>query len=255
MINNPFSIEGKTILVTGASSGIGRATAITCASMGARVVLVGRNVARLEKTQQSIRGLEIRGLEVGEVFAADLTDEAQVQNLVEAVPAIDGIACCAGVADMNPFSFVTAEEMERVFKVNCFAPVMLVNKLLKAKKLNKGASVVFVSSVDGPKVVHAGNTVYSGSKSALVGMARNMAIDLAKKKIRVNCVLPGTTDTPMIRTENVTEEMLAENAKLFPLQRFAQPEEIANAIIYLLSDASSFVTGTELVVDGGYSII
>ena len=189
------------------------------------------------------------------MFVADLTDEAQVQNLVEAVPAIDGIACCAGVADMNPFSFVTAEEMKRVFKVNCFAPVMLVNKLLKAKKLNKGASVVYVSSVDGPKVVHAGNTVYSGSKSALVGMARNMAIDLAKKKIRVNCVLPGTTNTPMIRTENVTEEMLAENAKLFPLQRFAQPEEIANAIIYLLSDASSFVTGTELVVDGGYSIV
>ena len=243
MIYNPFSIEGKTILVTGASSGIGRATAITCASMGARVVLVGRNVARLK---------EVGGQDM---FVADLTDEAQVQNLVEAVPAIDGIACCAGVADMNPFSFVTAEEMERVFTVNCFAPVMLVNKLLKAKKLNKGASIVFVSSVDGPKVVHAGNTVYSGSKSALVGMARNMAIDLAKKKIRVNCVLPGTTDTPMIRTENVTEEMLAENAKLFPLQRFAQPEEIANAIIYLLSDASSFVTGTELVVDGGYSVI
>lgn len=242
-MNNPFTIENKTILVTGASSGIGRATAITCASMGARVVLVGRNVARLK---------EVGGQDM---FVADLTDEAQVQNLVEAVPAIDGIACCAGVADMNPFSFVTAEEMERVFKVNCFAPVMLVNKLLKAKKLNKGASVVFVSSVDGPKVVHAGNTVYSGSKSALVGMARNMAIDLAKKKIRVNCVLPGTTDTPMIRTENVTEEMLAENAKLFPLQRFAQPEEIANAIIYLLSDASSFVTGTELVVDGGYSVI
>ena len=114
---------------------------------------------------------------------------------------------------------------------------------------------MFVSSVDGPKVVHAGNTIYSGSKSALVGMARNMAIDLMGKKIRVNCVLPGTTDTPMIRTANVTEEQLAETAKQFPMKRFAQPEEIAHAIIYLLSDASSYVTGTELVVDGGYSIV
>lgn len=253
---NPFSIEGKTILVTGATSGIGRATAMACAELGARVVLVGRNEERLNETlhlmsreQSSLNG----GMHLA--IPCDLTDEAQVQALVESVPAIDSVACCAGVAEMKPFAFVTEEDMERVFKVNCFAPVMLVNKLLEAKKLNKGGSVVFVSSVDGPKIVHAGNSVYSGSKSALVGMARNMAIDLASKKIRVNCVLPGTTDTPMIRTENVTEEMLAETARQFPLKRFAQPEEIANVIIFLLSDAASFITGTELTVDGGYSII
>lgn len=253
---NPFSIEGKTILVTGATSGIGRATAVACAELGARVVLVGRNEERLNETlhlmsreQSSLNG----GMHLA--IPCDLTDEAQVQALIEEVPAIDGVACCAGVAEMKPFAFVAEEDVERVFEVNCFAPVMLVNKLLKAKKLNKGGSVVFVSSVDGPKIVHAGNSVYSGSKSALVGMARNMAIDLASKKIRVNCVLPGTTDTPMIRTENVTEEMLAETAKQFPLKRFAQPEEIANAIIFLLSDAASFITGTELTVDGGYSII
>ena len=248
-MNTPFSIENKTILVTGATSGIGRATAITCAQLGAKVVTVGRNQERLDSLMQELEGNEHL------VINADLTDEAQVQGLLETVPAIDGVACCAGVAEMKPFAFVTEEDVERVFKVNCFAPVMLVNKLLKAKKLNKGGSVVFVSSVDGPKVVHAGNSVYSGSKSALVGLARNMAIDLASKKIRVNCVLPGTTDTPMIRTENVTEEMLAETAKQFPLKRFAQPEEIANAIIFLLSDGASFITGTELTVDGGYSII
>ncbi len=248
-MNNPFTIEGKTILVTGATSGIGRATAITCAGLGAKVVAFGRNQERLNSLMQELEGdghLAIK---------ADLTDEAQVQALLEKVPAVDGVACCAGVAEMKPFAFVTEEDVERVFKVNCFAPVMLVNKLLKAKKLNKGGSVVFVSSVDGPKVVHAGNSVYSGSKSALVGLARNMAIDLASKKIRVNCVLPGTTDTPMIRTENVTEEILAETAKAFPLKRFAQPEEIANAIIFLLSDGASFITGTELTVDGGYSIV
>ena len=248
-MNTPFTIEGKTILVTGATSGIGRATAITCAGLGAKVVAVGRNQERLDSLMQELEG------DGHLAISTDFIDEAQVQSLLEAVPTIDGVACCAGVAEMKPFAFVTEEDVERMFKVNCFAPVMLVNKLLKTKKLNKGASVVFVSSVDGPKVVHAGNSVYSGSKSALVGLARNMAIDLASKKIRVNCVLPGTTDTPMIRTENVTEEMLAETAKAFLLKRFAQPEEIANAIIFLLSDAASFVTGTELTVDGGYSIV
>lgn len=248
-MKNPFNIEGKTIIVTGATSGIGRATAITCAQLGAKVVAVGRNLEQLDSLMQELEGNGHLAIN------ADLTDEAQVQALLESVPAVDGVACCAGVAEMKPFAFVTEEDVERVFKTNCFAPVMLVNKLLKAKKLNKGGSVVFVSSVDGPKIVHAGNSVYSGSKSALVGLARNMAIDLASKKIRVNCVLPGTTDTPMIRTENVTEEMLAETAKLFPLKRFAQPEEIANAIIFLLSDGASFITGTELTVDGGYSII
>ena len=133
--------------------------------------------------------------------------------------------------------------------------MILVNKLLKAKKLQKGSSAVFVSSIDGPKVVHAGNSVYSASKNALVGMARNMAIDLAGKRIRVNCVLPGTTDTEMIRTANVTEEMLLETAKTLPLKRFAMPNEIANAIVFLLSEAGSYITGTELVVDGGSSLV
>ena len=156
---------------------------------------------------------------------------------------------------MNPFSFVIRSEFDRVFGVNFFGPVLLVKALIKAKKVKRDSSVVFVSSVDGPRIVHVGNSVYSASKSALVGMARNMAIDLAPKKIRVNCVLPGTTDTPLIRTGNVTEEELEENARKFPLKRFGKPEDMAYGIIYLLSDASGFVTGTELVIDGGYSII
>lgn len=246
---NPFSLEGKTVIVTGASSGIGKATAILCAEMGAKVVALGRNEQRLAETMAQLQG-------EGHVLSAfDLNDEKAMDAAIAALSLIDGVACCAGVANMNPFQFVAKEEMDRVFSANFFSPVMLVNKLLKAKKLQKGSSVVFVSSVDGPKVVHAGNSVYSASKSALVGMARNMAVDLVGKKIRVNSVLPGTTDTEMIRTANVTEEILQETAKTLPMKRFATPQEIANAIVFLLSDASSYITGAELLVDGGSSIV
>jgi len=246
---NPFDIAGRTILVTGAASGMGKATALLCAKMGAKVMAADFNTEGLKNTLSELEGDGHIG------YTINLADESSWEQMLAEMPAINGFAGCAGIANMNPFPFISQDEMDKVFHVNFFGPVMLVNKLLKAKKLEKGSSVVFVSSVDGPKVVHAGNSVYSAAKNALVGMARNMAIDLAGKKIRVNCVLPGTTDTPLIRTANVTEEMLAETAKQFPLKRFGTPEDMANAIVYLLSDGSSFVTGTELTVDGGYSII
>lgn len=246
---NPFTLEGKTILVTGASSGIGKATSLLCADMGAKVIAIGRKELRLEEMVFSLTG-------EGHVkMVLDLNDEKAVDAAVSEIPLLDGVANCVGVANMNPFQFVDRQEMDGVFSTNFFSPVMLVNKLLKAKKLQKGSSVVFVSSIDGPKVIHAGNSVYSASKSALVGMARNMAIDLIRKKIRVNCVLPGTTDTEMIRTANVTEEMLQETAKSLPMKRFAKPDEIAAAIAFLLSEASSYMIGTEIVVDGGSSIV
>ena len=236
-------------MVTGASSGIGRATAILCAGMGAKVFLNGRNAERLQETLRQLEG------EGHTVCCCDITDESAVGQAVAEMPILDGIALCSGIAQMTPFQFIDRKVLDKVMENNFCSPVMLVNTLLKVKKVQKGSSVVFVSSVDGSKVVHAGNSVYSASKSALVGMARNMAIDLMGKKIRVNCVLPGTTDTSMIHTENVTEEMLQETAKSLPMKRFAKPEEIANAVVFLLCDASSYITGTELVVDGGSSII
>lgn len=246
---NPFSLEGKTILVTGAASGMGKATAVTCAKMGAAIVAADYNEEGLAVVMKELEG-------DGHLsFVLNLADENTWSRLLNDAPVLDGIANCAGIANMNPFNFISREEMDKVFNVNFFGPVLLTKSLLKAKKLNKGGSVVFVASIDGPRVVHAGNSVYSAGKSALVGMARNMAIDLASKKIRVNCILPGTTDTPLIRTSNVTEESLAEVAKTFPLKRFGTPDDMANGIVYLLSDASSFVTGTELVIDGGYTLV
>ena len=246
---NPFSIEGKTILITGAASGMGKATALACAKMGAQVVAADYNAEGLSNTMNELEG-------DGHVsFVLNLADESTWADLMANTPALDGIANCAGIANMNPFMFVSREEFDKVFNINFFGPVLLTKSLIKAKKLHKGGSVVFVASMDGTKIVHAGNSVYSASKSALMGVARNMAIDLAPKKIRVNCILPGTTDTPLIRTDNVTEESLAEVAKTFPLKRFGTPEDMAYGIIYLLSDASSFVTGTELTIDGGYTIL
>lgn len=246
---NPFSIEGKTILVSGAASGMGKATAIACAKMGAHVVGADFNVEGLSKTMSELEGIGHQS------FAINLAEESTWADLLTDAPVFDGIANCAGIANMNPFMFVDRDEFEKVFNINFFGPVLLTKRLIKAKKLNKGGSVVFVASMDGTKIVHAGNSVYSASKSALMGVARNMAIDLAPKKIRVNCILPGTTDTPLIRTRNVTEESLAEVARSFPLKRFGTPEDMAYGIIYLLSDASSFVTGTELTIDGGYTIL
>ena len=246
---NPFSLVGKTILVTGAGSGMGRATAVACSKMGANVIAT---VHKLDDIDSVLSSLEGAG---HQAFALDLSSEDSWDALLRADFTLDGIASCAGIVNMNPFPFIDRKEMDKVFSVNFFGPVLLVKELLKKKKLSKGASVVFVSSVDGPRIVHGGNSVYSASKSALVGMARNMAVDLASKKIRVNCVLPGTTDTALIRTSNVTEEELQENIKKFPLKRYGTPEDMAYAIIYLLSDASSFVTGTELVVDGGFSLL
>ena len=246
---NPFSIEGKTILVTGAASGMGKATAIACAKMGAHVVAADYNTAGMAQTIGELDG------EGHEQFTINLAEESTWGDLIMNTPVLDGIANCAGIANMNPFMFVNREEFDKVFNINFFGPVLLTKSLIKAKKLNKCGSIVFVASMDGTKIVHAGNSVYSASKSALMGISRNMAIDLAPKKIRVNCVLPGTTDTPLIRTGNVTEESLAEVAKTFPLKRFGTPEDMAYGIIYLLSDASSFVTGTELTIDGGYTIL
>jgi len=246
---NPFSLRGKNILVTGAASGMGKATAIACAKMGAHVVAADLNADGLAQTIGELEG------EGHLPFTLNLADDNTWEELIANTPVLDGIANCAGIANMNPFMFVNREEFDKVFNINFFGPVLLTKSLIKAKKLNKGGSVVFVASMDGTKIVHAGNSVYSASKSALMGMARNMAIDLAPKRIRVNCILPGTTDTPLIRTGNVTEESLAEVAKSFPLKRFGTPEDMAYGIIYLLSDASSFVTGTELTIDGGYTIL
>ena len=249
MSYNPYSLEGKTILVTGASSGIGKATAIECSKLGARVVITGRDEARLQQTLSSLEG------EGHVVNTADLGEDDGIRFLVERVPVLNGIVHAAGISDTVLFQFLKKERLENIFNINFFAPVVLSQLLLKKKLLQKGGSIVFLSSIDGPVTAHIGNSMYSATKGALSAMMQNMSIELASKGIRVNAVLPGMTETPLIHNDDITQEQLNKDMELYPLKRYADPREIAWAIIYLLSDASTFTIGASLVVDGGFTIL
>lgn len=249
MISNPFSLEGKTILVTGSTSGIGRATAIECSKMGARVVVTGRNEERAKETISMLNG-------VGHSYiVADLGTMEGIDKLVEESPVLDGCVNNAGYNVLQLVPFIKHDDMEKIFDVNAEAPIYLTHRLVKSKKLAKGASVVFTSSISARGVCSPGNSLYSATKAAMTAFMRNAAIDLASKKIRCNSVAPGMVETPLKDGKSVvTDEQWEINRQLYPIGRFGQPEDVAYAIIYLLSDASVWVTGTEIVVDGGRSL-
>ena len=245
---NPFSLEGKTILVTGASSGIGRETALACARMGASVVITGRDADRLGKTFEQ---LESSG---NTQILADMTNKEDVESLVASLPSLDGAVLCAGNSITLPLQFGTREKFDEMFDVNFFAPIELLRLVYKKKVLQKGASVVLIASIGGTHSFMPGNGVYGASKAALNSVMKYAAREYASRKIRVNSICPGMVDTPLIHRGTITEEQLAEDAKRYPLGRYGHPEDIANGAIYLLSDASSWLTGHDLVIDGGFSI-
>ncbi len=245
---NPFSLLGKTILVTGASSGIGRATAIECSRMGARCVITGRNMQRLQQTCHALEGN-------GHILIiADLSKQDEIDTLVDSIPNIDGLVNNAGIGLNKPISYIKQEDLENVFQVNTFAPILLTKALLRKKKINKNGSIVFTSSISAFKS-NFGRAVYGASKSAIMAYMHYCARELAGKPIRANAVHPAMTETPLIYSGTLTEEDRQRDIMQYPLKRYAKPEEIAYAIIYLLSDASSWTTGTSLIIDGGLSLL
>jgi NAD(P)-dependent dehydrogenase (short-subunit alcohol dehydrogenase family) len=248
MAFNPYSLENKTILITGASSGIGKATAIACSKMGAKVVITGRNAERLQETFQKLEG------DGHQQIIAELTNEDDLKRLVEEVPLLDGLVNNAGIGSKTPINFIKQSALQNILDVNTIAPIMLTKMLLKKKKLQKGSSVVLTSSISGVCSVDIGNTLYSVSKSAIDGFMKNAAKELAEKGIRVNSVNPGMVDTPINDYSNVGEEQMQADLLRYPLKRHGKPIEIAYAIIYLLSDAAAWITGTALKIDGGYSL-
>ncbi len=248
MVYNPFSLEEKTILVTGASSGIGRAAAIECSKMGAKVVITARDEKRLSQTLSELEG------EGHQMVLCDLNNEEAIDKMVADLPELQGLINNAGFTKILPVQFLSSEEINSVFQVNTVAPMILLQKLLKKKKLKKGASVVFTSSLAGMGVCTVGNSMYSASKGAISAFIRCVALELAPKKIRVNAVCPGMVDTGILDSGTLTKEQLDEDMKNYPLGRYGKPEDIAWAMIYLLSDASSWVTGDNLIIDGGVTI-
>ena len=247
-MNNPFSLEGKTILVTGASSGIGRATAIACSQMGAVVVVTGRNEPRLQETLDALEGSG------HQMIVADIANDDQIDYLVDQIPAINGLVNNAGITETCPTQFIKRDKLNRVMEVNTIAPILLTQRILKKKKLGKGGSIVFTCSISGTCVCGGGNVLYSASKGAIHGFMKNAALDLAHKGIRVNDVCPGMIDTHILDAGTISEEQLEIEAQRYPMKRFGKPAEVAYGIIYLLSDASSFVTGSSIVIDGGFTL-
>ena len=243
---NPFSLEGKTILITGASSGIGKATAIECSKMGASVIITGRNKTRLEDTFSKLISNNHKAI------SADLTIDEQLKKLISELPKLDGVVLCAGIGETIPLQFASRKKVEPIFETNFFSQIELLRLLQKKKLLETEGSVVAISSIGGNFAINHGNGPYGASKAALLSWMKFAALEFAPRKIRVNCICPGMVHTPLIDNPGaVSEEDLKKYEQSIPLQRFGEPREIALACVYLLSNASKWVTGTQLVIDGG----
>jgi NAD(P)-dependent dehydrogenase (short-subunit alcohol dehydrogenase family) len=251
MNQNVFSLEGKTILVTGASSGIGRGIALQCALMGATVILNGRNRERLEETMRLMNGNNHI------IIEGDLSDQSKIERIVEEIPEIQGWVNSAGIPKICPIKRFNRTDVEEIINVNTISSMMMLSILLKKKKIKRGASIVFISSISGVFVGTAGDTSYCASKGAVNGFTKGAAIELASLGIRVNSINPGLVPTRILKMANDIsgEDYLVEKMiEKYPLKRLGAPEDIGNGAVYLLSDASSWVTGQNLVIDGGISV-
>ncbi len=248
-MTNPFSLEGKTILVTGASSGIGRGIAIECSKMGAQLIINGRNLDRLKETLSLMEG------EGHQIVVADISNQEDIDGLIACLPPLDGCVLCAGIPQVCPVKHFKRNNIENIFAVNSIAPIMISSGLLKKKKIRRGASIVLIESISGVFVGTKGDVSYNASKAAVNGFLKGAALELAGQGIRVNAINPGLVPTNILNLSNdIFAETHHEDIMLesYPLKRYGKPEDIAYGAIYLLSDASSWVTGTNIIIDGGY---
>lgn len=241
---NPFSLRGKQILVTGASSGIGKAIAIACAKMGATVIATARNEQRLAET------ISLMSVGKHKVIKADLTSQEDIDALVDKIPKLDGFVQCAGVGSRVFCKMLDQDAIDHVIKPNLEAPILLQTSILTNKKINKAASIVYIASkaAEYPSV---GNAIYSASKGAIISYAKCLAIELAPRQIRVNCICPAMIWTDLILQEGFTKEEMEKAQLRYPLKRYGQPEDVANLALYLLSDAAAWMTGSAIDLTGG----
>lgn len=248
-METPFHLHNKTILVTGASSGIGRQVAISCSVMGAKLVITGRDEKRLAETYSLLQG------EGHSQFICDLMDESQRNEMIDKIPTLDGFVHSAGVVLPVPVKFIAEKHLRQVMGVNFESAAFSVARLLKNKKLNDKASLVFFSSIS-VNYPYAGGALYTASKGAIEAYSKNLAVEILPKKMRSNVIVPAMIKTPLYE-ETKNQSMYRspeEYESKYPLG-LGMPEDVANAAIYLLSDASKWVTGINLTLDGGFSIV
>ena len=249
---NPFSLEKKTILVTGASSGIGRAIALECSKLGANLVINGRNEERLKATLDE---LDTSIAQQHQMVVADLTTEEGLDLLISQKISFDGVSSNAGIVTGNkPIKFIEVDDLLNVINTNTVSHITLAKMLFKKKLLNKNSSYVFTASIGGTVSHGPGNAIYGVSKGAIDSFMKYAAIEFAVRGIRCNSVCPGMIETPMINLDALTDEDKAKDAEKYLLKRYGKPEEVAHLHAFLLSDASSYITGDSIVIDGGYTV-
>ena len=241
-----FSLQGKHILVTGASSGMGKVFSQMIASQGAQVSLLARDLSRLEQTRLSLAG------NGHQTIVCDLTDENQLKEAVSVINAVDGIVFCAGINEFVPVKFIKQEKIDRMFQTNYFSQLLLLQMLLKKKQVNKGASVVFISSVSSQLGV-PGTLLYASSKGAINSAVRVLASELSGQGIRVNAICPGIVKTEMLSGTNIDEGTFIKQEEQYPLG-LGTPEDVGYAVLFHLSDASRWLTGQCMVLDGGFTL-
>ena len=246
MENSPFSLKDKRILVTGASSGIGKVIAQQLSYQGAILVITGRNQTRLKETFDSLHG------DNHKMISADVTITEDLNKLATINEILDGVVFCAGIIDYMPAKHINLDSLNKTLNVNFKSQIVLYQQLHINKRINKGASLVFISSVSSLSGV-AGTLAYSASKAAITSSVRVLASELAKLRIRVNSISPGLVETPLLETTNLDQNPLDLDKIKYPLGT-GEAIDIANASIFLLSDASRWITGIDLVVDGGYML-
>lgn len=243
---NPFSLDGRRVLITGASSGIGRQIAIHCSRMGAQVVACGRDQVRLDALMLELSGtgnFALRG---------DLTADEGIAAVVAQAGKLNGVVHCAGISRLAPIKLVNARHLHEVSAINFDAPVLLTQRLLAKGSIAGGGSIVFISSI-AAHIGVPGVGIYSASKAALIAMMRCLAMEVVKRGIRANCLSPALVESPLLdATEQLVGSLDAERGN-YPLG-FGKPEDVANAAVFLLSGASRWITGTTIVMDGGLTI-
>lgn len=244
-MSNAFSLHNKTILVTGASSGIGREIAIRCSQFGAKLIITGRSKQRLDETFKSLTG------EGHELYICDLLNEDSVNELVKKCERLNGVVHSAAVVKLFPIGFLNEDKINETFRTNFYSVIHFTSKLLRFKKINNEASLVFISSIAGQHP-HRGSSMYASSKAAVEAFSKTIALEYSVQKIRSNCISPGMVKTPVYQASQdfLTKEALDAHVARYPLGA-GEPHDVAHAAIFLLSPASKWITGINLIMDGG----